>query len=691
MNHRSTFPILPLLAVCFQQLSAELITPTTFFFTSSNDFYPRSQLIDGSGLDVITDQHSTAGPSNSWVTNASGTDYFESGPAIDFFLDLGSVIGDLDALVYWGYVLDGNRTAEGNEAKTFRLTFSTNQTIDPGDPVETVTATRPTGQVRRTLHFANSHTARYVKIEILANYPELSGGDRVGLGELKFLRDASTTVTNNADSGAGSLRQAIADSKIGGAVYFDPSLSGSTIDLQSELLVDRHLTIDASALPAGVIINGGSNGDFIQDAGETRCFNIDDGTFFPKAVHLRNLTVSGGVGQGANVFSGENLKMVQCHISEGRAFGSLSQSRGGGIYIDKGSLEMIDSTVTGNRTGGNDGNGGGIYVRSGRTAISRCTISDNVTSGTFADGGGLFLRAASADPPPIVERCTFSGNQASGSRGGGIYNESSNTLFTHCTVVGNSAPDGAGILDGKSSTLTATIVRDNDGANDLAHGQSVSGGFSSGGGNVIGVRGTGVPAFAGETSSAALNLAPLGEYGGPTETMPPLPGSLAIGRVGGILSPTDQRGFPMLSTPDAGAAEYQGFLDIIRFWNLDPDGDGSPFGVELALGTDNLSPDPQNPNNFAMDIFPIDGSERPVAAFTISPDAPEGTLWVISRSPDLTEGSFIRLLTSDGSGVELGENVEIQADPGSSRVFVIDNLMLPGKAFYRFEAIPPGP
>ncbi len=59
--------------------------------------------------------------------------------------------------------------------------------------------------------------------------------------------------------------------------------------------------------------------------------------------------------------------------------------------------------------------------------------------------------------------------------------------------------------------------------------------------------------------SAAPNLAPLGNYGGPTQTMPPLPGSPAIGAgsVAGNTFTNDQRGYPRTQNGliDIGAVE----------------------------------------------------------------------------------------------------------------------------------------
>jgi hypothetical protein len=65
---------------------------------------------------------------------------------------------------------------------------------------------------------------------------------------------SAATVTNNADSGAGSLRQAIADAASGDTINFAATLNGQTITLASELLINKNLTVsgpEANLLASG--------------------------------------------------------------------------------------------------------------------------------------------------------------------------------------------------------------------------------------------------------------------------------------------------------------------------------------------------------------------------------------------------------------------------------------------------------
>ena len=129
--------------------------------------------------------------------------------------------------------------------------------------------------------------------------------------------------------------------------------------------------------------------------------------------------------------------------------------------------------------------------------------------------------------------CTVSGNTAPGTifgPGGGSLLNNGTLTMTNCTVSNNSA---YGVVSlGGTVTMNNTIVAGNTGSNVI--------GSSIGSNNLIG----GDPV-----------LAPLGNYGGPTQTMPELPGSPALGAGSVALAvdphgnplTTDQRGLPRLT------------------------------------------------------------------------------------------------------------------------------------------------
>ncbi len=117
--------------------------------------------------------------------------------------------------------------------------------------------------------------------------------------------------------------------------------------------------------------------------------------------------------------------------------------------------------------------------------------------------------------------------------GGAIFNSGTLTMLA-CTVSGNVASSGGAIYNNGAVYLTNCIAAGNTPDN-------MDGSF--GGVNNL-------------TSGNPL-LAPLGNYGGPTQTMPPLPGSPAINAGAATSLATDQRGFPRVlgAAQDIGAVE----------------------------------------------------------------------------------------------------------------------------------------
>jgi len=232
--------------------------------------------------------------------------------------------------------------------------------------------------------------------------------------------NAIIPVTNTADAGPGSLRDAIAGAPTGSTITFDPAIAGQTITLTSGELavVGKSLTIEGPAT-TGITISGGGTSRILSVA-------ID------AALTLRNATVTGGMtGQpGAGIYSEGTLAIDHSTISNNNALASAY-----GIVA-----------------------GGGIWA-SGPTTISNSTISGN-SAGTgplsFGLGGGLALNGLAASTRELVN-VTIANNVAS-SGGSGLHTTQPVTL-RNTIIAANQGPNCAAatlVLAGVSLSTDAT-------------------------------------------------------------------------------------------------------------------------------------------------------------------------------------------------------------------------------------------
>ena len=163
----------------------------------SSEFYAGSNLTQGSGsgFDAAEPHNQLGGGGGgyTWVTNASGNDYYDAGGGIGptpiILFDLGSDVL-LSEISTWGYA-DSN----ANGASDFSLRFATSAQGLGGFGA---TIADQTGFVagfayglRDSNPLTTNVTARYVEMTITDNYFGSApggqpGGDRVGLGEVAF-------------------------------------------------------------------------------------------------------------------------------------------------------------------------------------------------------------------------------------------------------------------------------------------------------------------------------------------------------------------------------------------------------------------------------------------------------------------------------------------------------------------------
>ena len=232
--------------------------------------------------------------------------------------------------------------------------------------------------------------------------------------------EPTVEVTNNNDSGAGSLREAIGIVDSGGRITFsdklyDPGVKYPSIEirLNSPLHIKKSLTIDGLEKYAGEVkVSGGSNGDFIADSGETRCIIVDDENDGNEIeVSFFGLKCNGGVSgekeNGANIFNRENLRLFGCDVTSGRACGG---AKGAGIYNDGGNLALENCNIANNMTNGTDAGGAGIYNRGGKVSVSGGEVLHNKTRGSYASGAAIY----SDDGEIKLSSCKVSNNMTEG-------------------------------------------------------------------------------------------------------------------------------------------------------------------------------------------------------------------------------------------------------------------------------------
>ena len=158
------------------------------------------------------------------------------------------------------------------------------------------------------------------------------------IASLQSVHAATITVMNTNDSGAGSLRQALANANDGDTIDFDSSLNGQTITLtSSELLINKSITISGPG--ANILAVDGNHA--------RRVFHITSGN----TVTISGLSITngnagsfgGGIFNDATSGGSATLTLSNCTVSGNRA-----ASIGGGIcnVAQNGSATLMVSNCT---------------------------------------------------------------------------------------------------------------------------------------------------------------------------------------------------------------------------------------------------------------------------------------------------------------------------------------------------------
>ena len=337
---------------------------------------------------------------------------------------------------------------------------------------------------------------------------------------------ASFVVSNDFDSGAGTLRDAIHQANISpdssSSITFTAALAGKTIILDSPLpAIEKTLSITGPTTSASGITIDANHQHQIELVPESASLTL---TY----VTLTNGLVDGDFDGGAIENDGE-LTVIESTFRNNRA------GFGGAIGNIGGVLTLVESTFT-----GNSARQGGDVFGSGIIDVTNCTFSGSNAEGT---GGSILDTGASLK----VTNSTFT-RDFGGGFGGAIGNllgsvELKATLLAQNANGSCAAPDENVITD-------EGYNRSDDATCKFTQSTSIN-------------------------NAAGLKLDPQGLHnnGGPTETIALLEGSTAVDQVpvadctdlaSGDPITTDQRGEPRPDpedlpggTCDIGAYELQ--------------------------------------------------------------------------------------------------------------------------------------
>ncbi len=395
-----------------------------------------------------------------------------------------------------------------------------------------------------------------------------------GIYNAGIMSVANSTIRGNAlvnyGMGAGIFNDSMGTMSVTNSAISNNSIPGESLGggngagiANSGMMTLNNTTVDGNSIGSGSFAADEAGG-ILNGATAT--------------MSLANSTISGNVvepgfgngGTGGGIVNDGTLTAVNTTISNNSADGATGfQSdypggTGGGV-VNSGSMSIVASTVSGNSAGNGiyigikgqvqtPGTGGGIDNLGTLSAVNTtiCNNSAGFTNGVApylgpGIGGGIANSGTMS-----IAYSTISGNSVGDGiyegipltiihgMGGGI-SSSVPVRLIDTLIAGNSASSGPDFLGAAVSASSHNLIGDGTGLTGISNGTN---------GNLIGTAASPIDA----------KLGALSDNGGPTQTIPLLPGSPAINAGVTIRSVvTDQRGLPRSegSATDIGAFEAQ--------------------------------------------------------------------------------------------------------------------------------------
>jgi hypothetical protein len=224
-----------------------------------------------------------------------------------------------------------------------------------------------------------------------------------------------TTVSNNSDSGSGSLRSVIRCASAGATITFNPSLANQLITLTGgEIAISKTLTINGSAA-TNVRVSGNS---------ASRIFNLT------APINLSSLIIQNGTvtGDGGGIYATSPLTLTNVKILT-----STASHQGGGLYTTNG-LNLNNVQFTANTASGSSGGALRVYAPSSIVKMVGGLFANNTAN--FNSG------AADLDAIASISGTQFLSNTAQNGNGGAMW--LNQTAIVENSLFKNNVSSGAG-------------------------------------------------------------------------------------------------------------------------------------------------------------------------------------------------------------------------------------------------------
>ncbi|MDO9635248.1 MAG: T9SS type A sorting domain-containing protein [Paludibacter sp.] len=288
-------------------------------------------------------------------------------------------------------------------------------------------------------------------------------------------------ITSNADSGNGSLRQAVIDASAGDTIIIPGDYE---ITLNAELNIAKSMVIDGQGATIKVndpgvtkqklIIIGNGSTDTEATSSEVTLKNI---TLKPGDITGTHATASNiaNCGAGITLFNFSKLFAYNLNIDGGKG------NYAGAIHVNHNSstIKLYNSTFTNNQATSSNGGAamlkgdalvdnclfegnlaklnGSALATYGKASIKQSEFINNEAQGTV---GGAIVNYSQTNGIVDIYGCLFDSNVCSNANGGGgaiaANHNQSTTLITNCTFTNNSGTStGAVLFSTNSSVATA--------------------------------------------------------------------------------------------------------------------------------------------------------------------------------------------------------------------------------------------